>query len=203
MGTSPAAAATPGPFGYAGPACPHCGQLVDPRQIVSGQQTCARCSRPYEATRFDPVLPDLSVLRTAEAGPEGANACANHAGNVAVTHCSRCGVFMCALCRIEADAQALCPGCFDRLSADGELPSAIITYRDFGRQAASLAVLGLIVPFVGPIAGPAAVYFARKRLAQQARMGEEGGRFGLYALQVLGVLDAIVGVAVLVMVFRS
>jgi hypothetical protein len=109
---------------------------------------------------------------------------------------------MCSLCRIEADALALCPGCFDRLAADGGLPSTIITYRDFGRQATALGILGLILPFVGPIAGPASVYFARKRLAQQARMGEEAGRLGLYALQVLGVLDAIVGVVALVMVFR-
>lgn len=202
MSAVPVLPPVPKALGYAGPACPHCARAIDPRQIVSGQQTCAFCRRPFEAMRFDPVLPDLSVLRTAEAGPEGAHACANHAGNLAVTHCSRCGVFMCALCRIEADAQTLCPGCFDRLTADGGLPSAITTYRDYGRQATALAVLGILVPFIGPIAGPASLYFARRRLAQLAAQGDEGSRVGLYALQVLGVLETIGGIAVLVMIFR-
>jgi hypothetical protein len=191
-----------GAFGYAGPACPHCARPLDPRQLVSGQQICAFCSRPYEAMRFDPVLPDLAVRRTAEAGPEGAHACANHAGNVAVTHCSRCGVFMCSLCRIDADAQVLCPGCFDRLAADGGLPSAIATYRDYGRQASMLAVLGLLVIFVGPIAGPACIYFAYKRLQQLKAQGEEGSRAGLYAVQVVGVLETILGTFTLVWMFR-
>lgn len=152
--------------------------------------------------RFDPVLPDLSVRRTAEAGPEGAHACANHAGNVAVTHCSRCGVFICSLCRIDADAQVLCPGCFDRLVVEGGLPSAIATYRDHGRQASVLAVLGLLVIFVGPIAGPASVYFAHKGLEQRKVQGEEGGRAGLFAVQVVGVLETIAGVVSLIWMFR-
>ena len=202
MGGMLVPASTSGAFGYAGPACPHCARPVDPRQLVSGRQICAGCARPYEATRFDPVLPDLSVERTVEAGPEGSHACTNHPGNVAVTHCSRCGVFICALCRIDADAMVLCPGCFDRLVAEGGLPSAIATYRDYGRQASSLAVLGLVLIFVGPIAGPASVYFARKRLEQLRVQKEKDGRAGLYFIQVLGVLETFLGIAALVFMFR-
>ena len=201
MGGTLAPIPPPGAFGYAGPVCPHCARPLDPRQIVSGQQLCAWCSRPYEAMRFDPVLPDLAVGRTAEAGPEGSHPCANHAGNVAATHCSRCGVFMCALCRIEADAMVLCPACFDRLVAEGGLPSAIATYRDYGRQATMLAILGLLL-VVGPIAGPASIYYAQKRLVQMKAQGEGGGRAGLYFLQVLGALEALLGIAALVWIFR-
>ena len=202
MGGMLVPAPPPGAFGYAGPSCPHCARPLDPRQLVSGQQICAWCSRPYEAMRFDPVLPELSVRRIALAGPEDSHPCVNHAGNVAVTHCSRCGVFMCSLCRIDADAMVLCPGCFDRLVAGGGLPSAIATYRDYGRQASALAVLGLLLILVGPIAGPASVYFARKRLEQLRAQKEEGGRAGLYAVQALGVLETMGGIVVLVWMFR-
>lgn len=202
MGGTVVSVPPPGAFGYTGPACPHCKRPLDPQQLVSGQQTCSWCSRLFEAMRFDPPPPDLSVKRTAEAGPEGAHACANHAGNVAATHCSRCGVFMCSLCRIDADAMVLCPGCFDRLVAEGGLPSAIATYRDYGRQATVLAILGLVVAFVGPIAGPASIYCARKRLQQMKAMGQEGGRAGLFAVYVIGVLETILGIAVLVFMFR-
>lgn len=181
-------------WGYAGPACPHCARSIDVRTLITGPQTCSWCRRPFEAVAFDPPPPDLSVARTSEAGPESANACANHAGNVAATHCSRCGVFMCPLCRIDADAMVLCPACFDRLVAEGAVPSAIATYRDYGRQATMLAIVGLLIIFIGPIAGPAAIYFGRKRLKQLTAMKQEGGRVGVYAVFVLAVLETVFGI---------
>lgn len=190
-------------WGYAGPACPHCARSLDVRKLVSGLQTCPGCRRTFEAVAFDPPLPDLSVPRTTEAGPEAAHACANHAGNVAATHCARCGVFMCSLCRIDADAMALCPACFDRLVAEGALPTAIGTYRDHGRQATMLALLGLLIIFVGPIAGPAAIYCGRKRLKQLAAMKQKGGRAGVYAVFVLGAVDTVLGIVVLVSMVKG
>ena len=184
-------------WGYAGPACPHCARAVDVRELLSGPQTCARCRRPFEAVVFDPPLPDLSVPRITEAGLEAAHACANHAGNVAAAHCTRCGVFICSLCRIDVDAQKLCPACFDRLVAEGALQSAIGTIRDHGRQAGMLALLGLLVIFVGPIAGPAAIYYGRKRLKQLTAMKQEGGRAGVYAVFVLGALETVLGIVLL------
>ena len=92
--------------------------------------------------RFDPPERDSRAVSVAEGGPGGATACAQHRGNVAVANCERCGVFMCAVCRIDSDGLALCPGCFDRLSAEGQLPSARASYRDYGRMSGTLAVLG-------------------------------------------------------------
>jgi hypothetical protein len=96
---------------------------------------------------------------------------------------------MCGLCRIESDGLVLCPGCFDRLSAEGTLPSARISYRDYGRMAGSLAVLGLVLWFVGIVAGPAAVYYGIKGLRQKREMGEDEGRVGIWAAIVLGGLE--------------
>jgi hypothetical protein len=202
MGASVPAMA-PRAGGYLGPGCPHCGRVLDLPRIVSGPQTCAWCRRSFEGVRFDPAPPDLTVRRTAEAGPEGAHACANHPGNVAASHCSRCGVFMCALCRIEVDGMGLCPACFDRLVGEGALPSAIATYRDYGRLATALAALGLLLIFVGPVAGPAAIYYGRKRLQQLTALKETGGRAGMVAVMILGALDAIGGVALIVTMVRS
>jgi hypothetical protein len=184
-------------WGYAGPACPHCARPIEVQKLVSGAQTCPWCRRPYEAVVFDPPPPDLSVPRLAEAGPEATHACANHAGNVAVTHCTRCGIFMCALCRIHADAMVLCPACFDRLVAEGALPSAIATYRDHGRQATMLVLMGILIIVVAPIAGPAAIYYARKQLKQLTAMKQEGGRAAMYVVQILAVLEALFGMLVL------
>jgi hypothetical protein len=189
-------------MGYAGAACPFCAVTLDVRVLVSGRQTCPGCRRGFEAVRFDPPAPDLGIKRLAEAGPEGGQACANHAGNLAPGHCTRCGIFICGLCRIEADAQVLCPACFERLVDEGALPSAVIHYRDYGRMAIVLAVLGLLVIFVGPVAGPGAIYYGVRALRQGEAMRSQESRAGIWAAMVLGGLVTLGGVAVIVSMVR-
>jgi hypothetical protein len=178
-------------IGYAGVACPHCQHPLDHATLRSGPQSCPGCRRPFEALRFDPPERESRAASVAEAGPGGSTACAQHRGNVAVANCERCGVFMCALCRIDSDSLALCPGCFDRLSAEGQLESARVSYRDYGRMASTMALVGIVVIFVGILAGPAAVYYGMKSLRQKREMGETDGRAGVWLAIVLGALEAV------------
>jgi hypothetical protein len=100
---------------------------------------------------------------------------------------------MCALCRIQADQTVLCPSCFERLVADRALPGGVGTYRDYGRLAAGLVIVGLI-PFLGLVAGPAAIYFATRRL-RQLRTLDQDGRVGVFLAMGLGVLESLANVA--------
>ena len=118
---------------------------MDPGAILSNPVSCPICLREFEAVLFDPPVPDVAVPRVAEAGPEGANPCGHHPGNVAADHCTRCGVFMCALCRIETDGRVLCPPCFERLLDAGQLPSLVAHHHDYGHMQLLLAILGLSV----------------------------------------------------------
>ena len=178
---------------YTGPACPRCGNEIDPGAIVSNPVSCPVCLREFEAVLFDPPAPDVTVPRVAEAGPEGANPCGHHPGNVAGDHCGRCGVFMCALCRIETDGRVLCPPCFERLAGAGELPSLVAHHRDYGHMQLLLVILGLLV-VTGPVAGPASIYYGVKSLEQKRLMGDPGGRARTWLLFVLGTAEALAGV---------
>ena len=175
---------------YTGPACPRCGNDIDRGAIVSSFVSCPVCLRDFEAAVFDPPASDGSVPRLAEAGPEAANPCGHHPGNVASDHCSRCGVFMCALCRIDADNRILCPACFERLTEAGELPTLVGHYRDYGMLQVYLVVFGLLI-FLAPVTGPASVYYGLKGLEQKRAMGESRGQglavalFFVAAVQVL------------------
>lgn len=153
--------------------------------------------------RFDPPGRESPVMRLSEAGPAGATACASHANNAAVANCGRCGVFMCGLCRIDSDGLVLCPACFDRLSGEGALPSAVVRYRDYGRMASSLSVLGLLLAFVGIVAGPAAVYYGVHGLRQKRQMGDASGRLGIWLAMGLGALEGVGWVALLVVMLRG
>ena len=153
--------------------------------------------------RFDPPEREVRAASVGEGGPGGSTACAQHRGNVASANCGRCGVFMCAVCRIDSDALALCPGCFDRLSAEGELPSTRVSYRDYGRVAGTLAAVGFLLAFVGIVAGLAAVYYGIKGLRQKRQMGETEGIASIWVAMVLGALAAALWLVIVVMMFRG
>lgn len=161
---------------YAGPSCPHCLADLEIARVVSGMQACPSCFGSFEAMRFQAPDRAAAVQRLAEAGPGAETACAAHPANVAVVNCQRCGVFMCALCRIDADEMALCPACFDRLSAEGALASTRTTFRDYGRQASNTAIAGLLLMVFGLAIGPAAIYYGVRSLKQLRQMGETAGR---------------------------
>jgi uncharacterized paraquat-inducible protein A len=144
--------------------------------MVSGMQACPTCFGSFEGTRFQPSDRQAAVQRLGESGPGTETACAAHSDNVAVVNCQRCGVFMCALCRIDADEMALCPACFDRLSAEGALASTRTTFRDYSRQASNTAIAGLLLWVFGLIIGPVAIYYGIRSLKQLRQMGESGGR---------------------------
>ena len=195
MSTAPAAALVQDK--YAGLTCPHCGTLRDAQQIQNGRQLCPVCLRDFEAVRFDPQRPPASVPRLAEAGPEGGNACPQHAGNATVGHCSRCGVFLCGLCRIDAEGRVLCPACFERLCDESALPGLITGYRDYGRVSTSLVIFGLLL-FLAPVTGPAAIYYAVKAIDQRRAVNRPPARPALYLNIALGGLEALAAVALAV-----
>jgi hypothetical protein len=179
---------------YAGPACPRCGAEVDASRMVGGEQACPRCRRPYLATPFTPPAPVRPRVESlAEAGPGGAVPCGRHAGNAAVASCARCGVFMCALCRIEAESismtlQELCPACFDRLSAEGVLSLTRTRIRDYRGLSLSVGFLGLFC-VLGVLTGPLTLYLVHRGVQQKRQMQENDGGPTLFVAALLGVLQ--------------
>jgi len=192
---------------YSGPACPRCANPVDLTLLEAGEQICPRCLDPYLATPFAPPEPRrLAVEQLIEmgaAGPGGAIPCARHAGNAAVANCSRCGVFMCSLCRLAIDGQELCPGCFDRLSSEGVLSSARQRVRDYRGISLGLGLLGSLFCVFGLLTGPLTLYTVYRGVQQKRRMNESGGALSLAVAAVLGVLQTGMSVTFLVAVIQA
>ena len=186
---------------FGGPSCPRCRRDLDAASVPSGLQSCPHCGGSFEATRFDPPEPRVTVRTVEEAGPGAAASCAAHRGNVASSNCGRCGVFMCDLCRIDVDERVLCPACFERLSAEGTLRSVRTTFRDYGRMGAQFLLLALVFTFVGAPFALGAVYAGVKGLGQRKRLGE-GSAVSAWVSIVLGLLAAAGCVAFWVVVAR-
>lgn len=184
---------------YIGPACPRCAMPLDASILDAGEQRCPSCARPFWATPFAPPEPRAeAVASILEAGPEGGVACARHAGNVAVANCSRCGVFMCSLCRIAIDGMELCPACFDRLSSEGVISPGQTRIRDYRGMAITLGIFGCLVYVFGLITGPLTFYFVWRGFRQRRELGDRGGVLSLIVAALLGVLQIAVTVAIII-----
>lgn len=178
---------------YIGPACPRCGMALDASILETGEQKCPSCSGTFWGTPFAPPEPRAeAVASILEAGPEGGVACARHAGNVAVASCSRCGVFMCSLCKIDIDGLELCPSCFDRLASEGALASTQTRIRDYRGMAFTLGVVGCLVYIFGLVTGPLTFYLVWRGFRQRRELGDRGGVLSLLVSIVLGILQIVI-----------
>lgn len=186
---------------YTGPECPRCGGWLDLERMVAGEQRCVACDGAFLGTPFRPPVLRERVGSVAEAGPEGAVPCARHPGNAAVGNCSRCGVFMCNLCRIEIEGQELCPGCFDRLTAQGVLSGAQTRIRDYRGMAVSFGVLGLLFSCFGLITGPVTLFLVAQAVRQKRLWNEKGGTASLVLAGLLGALQIAISVFFIVALF--
>jgi hypothetical protein len=187
---------------FGGATCPRCRKDFDHARIRSGRQICPQCNGSFEALRFDPPEVRAVVQAVELSGPEGATACSSHRGNVAASNCGRCGVFMCELCQIDTDGQLLCPGCFDRLSAEGALPSARTTFRDYGRMGVTYVAAGIFLWFLAAPLGLGAIYAGVQEIRQRRRIGE-GSLARAWVAIVLGLVEVAGSVALIVMMVRS
>jgi hypothetical protein len=181
---------------YTGPQCPRCNETLTADWIRDGAITCPYCSGAFEATVFTPPEPkQLVTAQVTEIGPDGANACANHARNAATASCQRCGLFICSLCDMNVGSGSFCPSCFERVRADGTLQTAAKRYRDSATVARSAAIVGLLfsIMFLGLPFGAVAVYYGIK--ARRQRRMEGRSVIGVTIITIVGVLEMLAGIA--------
>jgi ribosomal protein L37AE/L43A len=176
---------------YDGPCCPRCEAKLTSDWIRSGTIVCPDCNRPFEATAFNPAQAKLKVAEAVGTTVGESNACANHARNAATTNCTRCGLFICALCDMNVGTGSYCPSCFDRVRTEGALPTIAKKTRDFGAMARVSAVAGLVftLAFLGPLFGILSLYYQAKARKQRREIGEDPWHAGMVVVMLLAILE--------------
>ncbi len=171
---------------YTGPLCPSCNAPLEAEKLRAGTTTCTFCSTEFEATPFQPRERRHDAVQVVTETPDGVSAaCANHARNAAVTSCSRCGLFICALCDMNTGDGSFCPSCHDRLGDQSAATGSPTRYRDYATMSISAAVFSLlcsIVPF-----GAFALYWGVKGIRQ--RRAEGTGIVGPVVAMIIGGLQ--------------
>ena len=186
---------------YPGPSCPWCEQVIPHSRFSTGRMSCFRCVKPFEAARFDPLEPRSATPETAGLAPGENIPCARHARNQAVASCGRCGQFMCALCRIDTDGKAYCPGCFERLCAEGGVASAVTRVKNYPGRAGAMLICGVLFSFAALPFGAGALYYCVRGLKDARERGETDGRGGLITRLVLSICVMGIGILMLIALF--
>jgi uncharacterized Zn finger protein (UPF0148 family) len=182
-------------IGYTGTSCPRCKGMLRHETLTDGKQSCTSCGGEFEAVRFDPVQPVVVVPSLAGVGPEAGAPCAQHARNQAEASCSRCGQFMCALCKIDADGQVYCPPCYERLTQEGSVAGGAMRVKNYAGYALACFVGSYMMLFVSPITGSLGIYFAVKGLQEKKARNENDGVVRLWFLLVMNGLTLLGGIA--------
>lgn len=165
---------------------------LDVTSFRSALVECSYCRRQFEATVFEPRDRHHQAVQVVTATPDGAAAaCANHAGNAAVTNCQRCGLFICALCDMNVGEGSYCPSCFDRVRSEGSLATR---YKNYATMATSAVVLGIFLNFLGPFA----IYYALKGMKQRREEGLSPA--GMIVALVLGILETLATLTFIVLI---
>jgi hypothetical protein len=155
-----------------------------PERLKSGANVCGACGKMFRAELFE--LPDeFSFAAPLGQGIEASSEapCAVHPGNVAASHCARCGNFMCGLCETEFFGNTYCTACFERVMEEGQAAAPRRNSWNFQ----SLA--GLCVLFV---TGPVAVVLAWNSIRQIRREGLRDGSITRSVLLLfVGVLETL------------
>lgn len=162
--------------------------------IRTGVIACPDCDGEFEATAFHPAPPKLHVAEAVGTTLGETNACANHARNAATTNCTRCGLFICALCDMNVGTGSYCPACFERVRSEGSLPTAKKT-RDYNAMARVSAILGLFFTFafIGPLFGILSLYYQAKGRKQLREFGDDPWRAGVIIVMLLAILEIVGG----------
>jgi hypothetical protein len=179
--------------------CPRCTQplpdwLLRDSHISS---ICPQCQSALEVYSFPALYRssdkvDLSLLELAE----GEACCYEHSSKKAMSLCSNCGRFLCALCEVHLGSEILCPDCIDRQKAK-TLKDSLETHRTlYDSIALALATWPILTVYFSVITAPLSLgmaFYAWKRPTSILRRSRWRlfAAVGISSLQIAGIVAVI------------
>jgi hypothetical protein len=124
---------------------------------------CPTCNSLLRADVFPAVYRSLAMGHSGETLQMSNEAgCFYHPGKKAVTPCSACGRFMCALCDVALNGRHLCPACFEKGRSKGKIKNLENHRTCYDTIALMVATVPILFYFVTLFTAPLAIYLTVK-----------------------------------------
>jgi len=189
--------------------CPKCSTRLRPER--AGRFRCSWCHVVLDlwitAAAVRDQQPAASPAMRPAAASEDQPACAVHPQNASVVACSRCGDFICEVCRIKIEGKDLCPRCFEHGVDKAELVTVKRQFRT-ADMALGLGILsipgGCLLSYFAAFLGLIAVGIGIQALLKINKQPALGGKGKAVAGIVLGSIAFVLWVSIfLVFIFMS
>jgi len=140
--------------------CTKCISPLSEEKINTGSLTaCPSCNSLLRADVFPAVYRSLPVSHSAETLQMSNEAgCFYHPGKKAVTPCSACGRFVCALCDVALNGRHLCPACFEKGKSKRKIKSLENHRTCYDTIALMVATVPILFYFITLFTAPLAIY---------------------------------------------
>ena len=120
---------------------------------------CPSCSSLQRVDVFPAVYRSLPKGHSGETLQVSNEAgCFYHPGKKAVTSCSACGRFVCALCDVALSGRHLCPTCFEKGKSKRKIKSLENHRTCYDTIALMVATVPILFYFITPLTAPLAIY---------------------------------------------
>jgi hypothetical protein len=139
--------------------CPRCGRELPPESLQPTGARCTGCDAHVEGLAF-PALFRSTETSVSEPVVSSEAACFFHPNRVAAFACSRCGRFLCPLCRISWGGADVCTACLEAANRAGESRPLATSRFHFDSLALALSTFPLLIWFFSMFTAPATLGLA-------------------------------------------
>lgn len=184
--------------------CPGCSTFI--RRPQTGRHRCS-CGLVFDLYVTLVAAKSSGAVESSEVVPEAASeakpGCVSHPQNASVVACSRCGDYICEVCRIRIEGGEYCPKCFEHRVERAELHSL---QRKFKLPALSLivgsaSILGFCMPYFSIFGSLFAIGLGTSALMQIRKKPGLPGKGMAIAGIILGAIGAVLAVLLFVVIF--
>ncbi len=188
--------------------CPGCGNFL--RRPQTGRLRCGGCGLVFDLYVLKPAVRPATPEPLSGAAPEAATedkpACVVHPQNASVVACSRCGDYICEVCRIRMEGGELCPKCFEHRVDHAELRSLQRKFRlaQYSVVVGIVSNIGaLLMPYIAVFGGMVAVALGIRALIQIRKKPGLSGKKSAVTGIILGVTSILLSIAWLVIMIMG
>ena len=144
--------------------CTNCISPLSKEMINSGSAiACPTCNSLIRADVFPAVYRSLPMGHSGEMLQMSNEAgCFYHPGKKAVTPCSACGRFVCALCDVALNGRHLCPACFEKGKSKRKIKNLENHRTCYDTIALMVATVPFLFYFITLFTAPLAIYLTVK-----------------------------------------
>ncbi len=154
-------------------ACPSCNFLISDEPFQPNGIVCPRCNSRIEPSLFPALLLQKQSHQHQMVIADEA-ACYFHADRVATFACSRCGRFLCPLCRIAWPGEDICAPCLEVATAGKQATQLASNRFHFDSLALTLSTAPILGGFISILTAPIALGFALFTFRKECSVAPRG-----------------------------